>query len=614
MGSIRLRAILILMGLVLASVATFPRVQAQPVPVTSSWLTKPVALDGGITNPDEWSDTIPQDLTLLESGIGPTNASARVWMKNDGTWLYLLERVKWVGGVPHSADDWDAGDVEYFWPFWHGYWDHSDLGGVNFDNTTMDFYGWDETIWYDDVSAGGQNNTQGAVTHDGTNYWFEFRKPLSSEDGYDPDTGYGRDWSFVPGGTYGQEPPSLLVGFWDNSTQTYYYANIELHLSSPDMPVTCYSLVEPVTIDGKWTSATEWRDAAEVRMYVGEGNAVGYFRIKHDASYVYVLMESLADTAVEQWDWMQVFFDTLHNHGLPSADDYRFLAVWMTSTSMDVRNWKGNGTGWSPLNPLLAGAQAKIGLDTGNSPHAPYPHFVGEFKIPLSVGITLGSEFGFFIHLGDSHDDLLSMHFYWPGPSLAPEMYDPSSWGDVLLSRAELGYSLVELRLVAGWNLVSLPLVPRTNAITSVLNALIASNEVAVVWSYTGAPRTWKFYIPGKASTLTVMNDGEGYWIYMRAADMLGVSGTVIPPAVTPPTYTLLTGWNLVGFKPQPDIENKTVSDYLLSLTDNYDPNNIWILDNSSGNWIRATDSTWIRPGEAMWILITAPSGTTLKP
>ena len=620
MLSIRLRAILILMGLVLASVATFPRVQgqAQPVTVTSSWVSNPVTLDGRI-GPDEWSDTTPQDLTLIESWTGPGTASARVWMKNDATWLYVLMRVEWAdGGVPHSYDDWDSGAVGYFWPSWATHhWPYSDFGGAQFDNSTFDFYGWDETTWYDDVSVGGQNNTQGAATRNGAYYWFEFRKPLSSEDGYDPDTGYGLDWPFVPGGTYGTMPPDLMVDFWDNSTQKFYAEHILLHLSSPDMPVTCYSLLQPVTVDGKWTSMTEWQDALEVPMYVAEGNAVGYFRVKHDASYLFVLAESGSDTAVEQYDWMEVFLDTLHDHGLPSTDDYRFRAVWMTATSVNVLNWKGNGTDWSPPDPLLAGVQAKIGLDAGYSPHVPHPHVVGEFKIPLGVGVTLGSEFGLFIRLSDSTVYLsgtydLTKHFYWPGPTLAPGASDPSLWGDVVLSRAEVGYSLLEIHLAAGWNLVSLPLVPRTNAISSVLNALIVSNEVTVVWSFTGTPRAWKFYTPGKASTLTTMNDGEGYWIYMTKADTLGVSGAVIPPAVTPPTYTLLTGWNLVGFKAQPAVANETVGTYLSSIAGKYDSNNVWILDNVSGNWIRATGSTWVRPGEAMWILMA--TSATLRP
>jgi hypothetical protein len=169
-----------------------------------------------------------------------------------------------------------------------------------------------------------------------------------------------------------------------------------------------------------------------------------------------------------------------------------------------------------------------------------------------------------------------------------------------------------KVALKAGWNLVSLPLVPNDPSISKVLAAQTAAKEVVVVWSYTGTPRTWKFFIPSKSSTLSAMVDGDAYWIYMRAVNTLYVDGYVIAPTRTPPTYALVTGWNLVGFKPQPNIANETVGAYLSSITGSYDPNNVWVFDNSGGNWIRATDSTWLRPGDAIWIFVTAP--TTLRP
>jgi hypothetical protein len=184
------------------------------VPFTSYWLKSPVTLDGQVSSPTEWSDAVPQDLTLPEFGNGPAAVSAKCWMKNDATWLYILERVTWSGPTsPHSD-----GDISYYWDWWNGVWPHSDLGGVNFDGTTFDVYGWDETTWYNDPV----NNVQGAATYDGTYYWFEFSKLLDSGDGH--------DWTFVPGETYGPNPPSLMVGFYDESTDTWYGTNILLYL------------------------------------------------------------------------------------------------------------------------------------------------------------------------------------------------------------------------------------------------------------------------------------------------------------------------------------------------------------------------------------------------
>jgi hypothetical protein len=164
--------------------------------------------------------------------------------------------------------------------------------------------------------------------------------------------------------------------------------------------------------------------------------------------------------------------------------------------------------------------------------------------------------------------------------------------------------------LKGGWNLVSLPVIPSNPAIARVLSSLVAFNEVTSVWSYAGTPRAWQFFLPGKASTLSTMVDGNGYWIYMRMADTLYVGGYVIAPGSLPPSYSLLVGWNLVGFKPQPTVEDETVGTYLSSIASpvKYDVNNVWLYDNLGDTWIRATNSTSVYPGDATWILMTTPA------
>lgn len=107
---------------------------------------------------------------------------------------------------------------------------------------------------------------------------------------------------------------------------------------------------------------------------------------------------------------------------------------------------------------------------------------------------------------------------------------------------------------------------------------------------------------------------GLGYWIYMTRSDTLYVTGYVIPPASTPPTYTLTAGWNMLGFKPQPIVQNETVGQYLVSINGKYDMSNVWIYDNFAGKWIRASSSDWLLPGQAMWIFVTATGSITLKP
>jgi len=201
--------------------------------------------------------------------------------------------------------------------------------------------------------------------------------------------------------------------------------------------ITCYLLTEPVTIDGKWTSRTEWNDTAETPLLVADGTAVGYFRVKHDLTWLYVLAESLIDQAVgynsttDNGDWMQIFLDTLHDDGKSPRgnDDYLFGALWVNASYTEVTT-KKYYTDWTRVSSV-EGVEAKIGVDTGNSPHPPHPHVVGEMRIPLSIVGT--ATFGFFMRFVDA-SEALTKWFYWPGPTLADQGTDPSSWGNVSYS------------------------------------------------------------------------------------------------------------------------------------------------------------------------------------
>lgn len=174
----------------------------------------------------------------------------------------------------------------------------------------------------------------------------------------------------------------------------------------------------------------------------------------------------------------------------------------------------------------------------------------------------------------------------------------------------------IQLGTHVGWNLISLPIVPATTSLTTLLAPLLAKGEVKMVWAYTGTPRSWKFFAPGSppTGTLTTMVDGNGYWIYMNHNDTLLVNGFIVPPASSPPTYSLVQGWNLVGFKPQPTIGTETLGNYLININGMYDTAHVYAYDNSAGMWknLSATDSLSV--GEAFWVVVTPATGATLKP
>lgn len=178
------------------------------------------------------------------------------------------------------------------------------------------------------------------------------------------------------------------------------------------------------------------------------------------------------------------------------------------------------------------------------------------------------------------------------------------------------GPMVVQIPLVSGWNLISLPIVPASTAIKTVLASQIAGGNFSIVWSYQGG--AWKSATLNPithvlSGPLTIIQDGLGYWIYMTKADNLFVVGNVFaPPPALPPSYSLSAAWNLIGFKPQPNIDvppsttTETVATYLLSINAFYDHNNVWIYTNSNGQWSRAQQTDLLYPGTGLWIYLSA--------
>jgi len=229
------------------------------------------------------------------------------------------------------------------------------------------------------------------------------------------------------------------------------------------LSVTCPMLTEPVTIDGKWTSTTEWTDAPEFSM---SPYGKGWWRCKHDATFLYILVESLVDTEAESYvttlyketpapnvtvtlthpltevvgDEITIQLDTRHNGGAwPSTDDYDFSAKYVNAGNLgnytDLYEGVGNGQFWNTLvgAQAIPGVQARIDLDTEYSPHPPHPHVTGEFKIPLSLFPS--QVIGFYIIMTDGSGDA-SKTLEWPpfcedyGVGRLCEDY-PDTWGDV---------------------------------------------------------------------------------------------------------------------------------------------------------------------------------------
>lgn len=154
-----------------------------------------------------------------------------------------------------------------------------------------------------------------------------------------------------------------------------------------------------------------------------------------------------------------------------------------------------------------------------------------------------------------------------------------------------------DLALDEGWNLVSLPLIPFESDVEALLADVATS--VASVWSYEAATRLWSSYVPdGPLPTLTHLVDGKGYWIAMDAPDTLRVEGRELPaPPSMPPTYEVVEGWNLIGFK---SCISRTVDDYLAGVG-----GYTVVQGYAHGDYFRVLGPEYMEPGHGYWVAVT---------
>jgi len=162
-----------------------------------------------------------------------------------------------------------------------------------------------------------------------------------------------------------------------------------------------------------------------------------------------------------------------------------------------------------------------------------------------------------------------------------------------------------------GWNLISLPLIPNSTDLETVLELMVKAQSFAdvvdSVYYYDASTREWKVYIPGVINEIDSMEDGKGYFIRMKAYDVLIIQGREKPvPPATPPVYMLYQGWNLIGFK---EISEMGVSTYFTTVPSEILNSAVIFGWNSSNQeyytvWVGGTQFSTLKPGEGYWIYV----------
>jgi len=191
--------------------------------------------------------------------------------------------------------------------------------------------------------------------------------------------------------------------------------------------------------------------------------------------------------------------------------------------------------------------------------------------------------------------------------------FDVSNEFAIVTEEVVVPVTSYNITLNAGWNLVSLPLIPNSNNISAVLAGVSGTGNVTQVWAYDptllpgDAWLSCYTHLSWAANELKEMNDGVGYWVVVQGGTAtLTVNGQCMPdPGEVPPMYDVYAGWNLIGMK---STITRSHDDYLANVAGDYTV--IWGYDTVSGNYELVypfpPGSGAFNPGEGFWIYMSA--------
>lgn len=173
---------------------------------------------------------------------------------------------------------------------------------------------------------------------------------------------------------------------------------------------------------------------------------------------------------------------------------------------------------------------------------------------------------------------------------------------------AHIPLTQYSIDLKKGWNLISLPLIPDNSVIGSVLGNLNSTRYIDIVQYYDAKTESWKSYRPCAGGSLKTMEDGKGYWVYMKSDQTLTVSGQELPSAGDNMLKYTITGkkWNLIGFK---SAVSETAGKYISQMSDS----DVLVVY-KDGQYKYLTKDGLMEPGFGYWFYTYDPDGFDIIP
>ncbi|MEM2969286.1 MAG: hypothetical protein QXJ76_08320 [Candidatus Bathyarchaeia archaeon] len=152
--------------------------------------------------------------------------------------------------------------------------------------------------------------------------------------------------------------------------------------ANPEYSNTNYNTDTAPTLDGKYTTATEW-DGGGIppklpsglfwkEMWTYPGDILQHF-----------IIEVLYDSTNDAGDYIQICYDCNADGGTaPQSDDVKIEYVGHSLSGLSL--YVGNGTGWTKFTNYTYGTDIKIAESQASSPQNSNPHWIIEITINKS--------------------------------------------------------------------------------------------------------------------------------------------------------------------------------------------------------------------------------------
>jgi hypothetical protein len=300
--------------------------------------------------------------------------------------------------------------------------------------------------------------------------------------------------------------------------------------------------------------------------------------------------------------------DVNHDGNLDAA-----IGAWNGDYGMRVYTSDGGAGGFVDWNNESSGLPISgkyAGVELGDINLDGNPDILSASCQGTNSGISLsygnGGEGGSMVWTDALLADLPSSGDYW-----GVDLGDINNDGilDIVVASDSIGISVYvtqirtsyKMDLAEGWNLVSLPMIPSNNTISSVFSSIDGDYDAVQYYNSGDQKDPWKDNEVTKSvelNDLYEVNHTMGIWIHIikPGGTTLYVYGNEINVTQS---ITIRPGWNLVGY---PSISNKTRDIALNNLFYTTDVDSIWMYDSEINKWNELGPSDYFEVGRGYWV------------